>query len=115
MANGDYDGDGAVEGFKSEIEGLMNTLASELHAAGLTDTVGVTAALTATNGDTSDLAIKLRKGGWNYTLVENDGSMGIHNPTYAVQILQQSILFLNQNALKSAAILRNDDLAVAKF
>jgi hypothetical protein len=35
--------------------------------------------------------VNLRKAYWNYQLVKNDGSLGIHNPFYVVNILLASI------------------------
>ena len=37
----------------------------------------------------------LVKGGWNWNIVNNDGSLGIHNPTFTYQILSASIAALN--------------------
>ncbi|MGC8756682.1 MAG: hypothetical protein ACP5QW_09205, partial [bacterium] len=36
------------------------------------------------------------KAGWNYALVEGDGSLGIHNPTYVLTILNNTLYQLNQ-------------------
>ncbi len=30
---------------------------------------------------------ELLKAGWNYNLIHNDGSQGVHNPTYAIRVL----------------------------
>jgi hypothetical protein len=123
MAKEDYDGDGTVEGMEDEIAGLEETLTGALVAAGLDTTGGtsVSSALSATSDDTlSDgspdpVAVKLRKGGFNLVFVEDDGSNGFHNPTYAIQLLQQSILFMNNTALSSAHILTSDEPTIAKF
>lgn len=76
----DYDRDGMVEGVQSEIEGLLEELAILLPPMGV-DTVNA--------GDCTTL--ELKRGAYNYLFVEEDGSMGVHNPKYAAAILQSSI------------------------
>ncbi len=123
MAQADYDGNGAIEGMEAEIAGLEGTLTGLLVTAGLdtTGNVSVSSALSATRFDTladgtqSPTAIRLRKGGYNLVFVQEDHSNGFHNPTYAIQILQQSILFMNSGALTSAHILTGNEKAVAKW
>ena len=44
-----------------------------------------------------------RKAGYNYYFVEFDASAGVHNRTYAIQLLQQSILFLDPQGLPAPA------------
>ncbi|MGC9027562.1 MAG: multiheme c-type cytochrome, partial [bacterium] len=41
-------------------------------------------------------ATTIVKAGWNYALVEGDGSLGIHNPTYVLTILNNTLYQLNQ-------------------
>ena len=87
----DFDGDGQVEGVQSEVEGLMKLLEEALLADGL-DTTGV--GFEGALGDTSISTFKQRESGYNWAYVHDDKSKGIHNPDYAVQLLQQSILHL---------------------
>ena len=98
QANHDFDGDGAVEGLQSEVTGLMTNIEVLLVAAGL-DTVGhadIVEALGATMNDTlatgepDPAAQELRRGGYNYAFVYDDKSLGIHNPTYTIQLLLYS-------------------------
>ena len=36
----------------------------------------------------------LGKAGWNWFLIHGDGSHGIHNPEYIMELLRTSILFM---------------------
>lgn len=116
-ANDDFDGNGLVEGIQREVHGLLDLLSSELVAAGLDSTGGVAAGLSATVNDTladgsqKPENIRLRRAGYNYVFVMNDGSFGVHQPVYTVQLLQQSILFLNLNVDRIARmqVLRKED------
>jgi hypothetical protein len=40
-------------------------------------------------------ADELIKAGWNWALIHNDGSHGVHNPSYAFGVLDSAILELN--------------------
>lgn len=98
-AQADYDGDGNVEGFQEEIDGLLKMLHDAIEAKlnGGTFTTGHGQILfqDANQNELDNVPAELYYGAWNYFLVSNDGSKGIHNPTYAVQLLQQSILMLD--------------------
>jgi hypothetical protein len=81
-AYGDYDGDGGVEGVQDEVKGLLELLAAELPKDPKT-------------GDVLSYPIKpdntteaQRKALWNYWLIRNDGSYGIHNTRFAVNLLK---------------------------
>ena len=41
------------------------------------------------------------KAGWNWALVHNDGSLGVHNPTYAYWVMNTSIMALNPAAAQT--------------
>ncbi|MCH7521746.1 MAG: hypothetical protein IIB42_08635 [Candidatus Marinimicrobia bacterium] len=110
MAWADFDGNGTVEGVEDEVHGLLDLLADSLiarfadlgvdtsaaagfdleHALGevihyfydATDTVIV---------DSVMIPQVLRESGYNLVFVEADGSHGMHNADYAIQLLQQSI------------------------
>ncbi|MGE5315124.1 MAG: ammonia-forming cytochrome c nitrite reductase subunit c552 [Acidobacteriota bacterium] len=85
--NQDYDGNGKVEGFQAEVAGLLAQLKAKLP-------------LDASTGEPvnmmkDSLKVKNRpeliKAIWNYYLVANDGSHGVHNPQYVVALLKESI------------------------
>jgi hypothetical protein len=86
-AKADHDGDGTVEGFIDEINGLMAALKAKLPK----DATGEPT--TAYPADT--LKVKNRpdliQGLWNYYFIKNDFSYGIHNPAYSVALLKASI------------------------
>ena len=106
----DFDGNGTVEGLQIEVEGLLELLTEALVADGL-DTLGVGVA--GALGDTSKSTYVQREAGYNLVFVEDDGSMGVHNPRYAIKLLQQSYQYLTGSLPKNAAILRSDEKPVA--
>ena len=108
----DFDGDGLVEGIQSEVDGLMEILKSAIIADGL-DTTGV--GFEGALGDTTRSTLRQREAGYNYVFVADDKSHGIHNPDYAVQLLQQSILYISGTLPKNAVLLTADRKAVGEF
>jgi len=118
MAKRDYDNDGSVEGLQNEVSGLISSLVTSLveydNAHGGQYLGGDTEAepsviadsLAATFGDTSETAVELRKGGYNLIYALDEGSHGVHNPAYVVQLLQQSIEYINPGKLPENVILR---------
>jgi hypothetical protein len=108
-AREDFDGNGIIEGVQSEVEGLIELLENALIASGLdTNGVGFVGAL----GDTTISTFQQREAGYNLIFLQEDRSMGIHNPDYAVQLLQQSILHI-EGTLPNAKIVRKDGEVVA--
>lgn len=83
----DYDQNGRVDGVQKEISNMMAQLAKLLPPyTGLTvDNTQIYT--TATN----DAAMKLKKAAYNYWFVDEDRSLGVHNPKYAAAILRASI------------------------
>ncbi|MBI3950676.1 MAG: hypothetical protein HY314_09510 [Acidobacteria bacterium] len=96
-ARGDYDGDGAVEGIQSEVEGLLNVLAAELPK----DAQGNVLSYPIRADNTTELQ---RMALWNYWLITNDGSRGVHNAGFAVQVLQRSYQELTGHPVPGATI-----------
>lgn len=118
IAKEDYDGNGLVEGIQVEIGGLLDVLeqtiidasaSQEARDAFIDDFVG-------TLGNATLSTREQRQSGYNWTFVDFDGSSGVHNTTYSLQLLQQSILALDPGALGPPAvaapafILTSDDL-----
>ncbi|GAB4338453.1 MAG: hypothetical protein Kow0037_22480 [Calditrichia bacterium] len=112
MATDDYDGDGTVEGVQSEVHGLVQLLQDALIASGL-DTTGV--GFAGALGDTTLSTVKQREAGYNMIFIEDDKSWGIHNPDYAIQLLQQSYQYLTGTPVPNAKIARQDDEVVSPF
>lgn len=76
----DYDGDGTIEGVQTEVKGLLHELA--MYLPPLNDPeVSVTASYTSSQ----------LKAAYNYKFVEEDKSYGIHNLSYAVNLLKASL------------------------
>ncbi len=77
----DLDGDGVANGLQIEIEGLLE----QLHNLLPQDEDG--------NVSITDSSVTLAEAqaAYNYFMVEDDGSMGVHNPRYIFGILKASI------------------------
>ena len=85
-ASSDWDGNGKIEGVQTEIQGMMNNLASLLPK----DNTG---AVTTSIADS--LKVKNQpnviKGIYTYEFVLSDGSYGVHNAKYTVALLQKAL------------------------
>jgi hypothetical protein len=81
VASMDYDGDGTIESVKNEIAGLETLLRIWLPPVGI-DSINYTAITTLT----------LKKAYWNYMLIAYDGSGGMHNTKFAIDVLTKSII-----------------------
>ena len=88
-AKGDYDGNGKVEGVQTEVKGLIALLAAELpkNAAGVI-TMATNDQIAAMAPADQVKAMNQRMANFNYALANYDGSLGIHNTAYAVQVLR---------------------------
>ena len=78
-ANGDYDGDGVREGIQDEVRGLLDL------GGALLPPLGDPAVVV-----TADYNSEQLKAAYNYMLVLEDKSLGVHNSMYLVQLLQSS-------------------------
>ena len=84
----DYDQDGTVEPFQAEISGMLADLKTSLTDA------GVPFDLTSGLFDLTQMASRTtteRAAAYNYDYVVGDGSRGMHNPIYVVNLLAASI------------------------
>ena len=92
----DYDDDGEVEGIQFEVAGLIETLHETI--LDRSDSPEQRQALVddyeASIGDITISNIAQRNAAYNLAFVEFDASHGVHNAKYAIQLLQQSILYL---------------------
>jgi len=80
----DYDGDGTIEGVREEIKGLERLLRIFLPPVGI-DSIDYTQI------NTPDL----KKAYFNYQLIAYDGSGGMHNAKFAIDVLTKSIIAIN--------------------
>jgi hypothetical protein len=114
-AKKDYDGDGTIEGIRSEVTALADTLAHVIIRA-TANPAFRDSLQTYYNAGSFELAagkaawttVAQRAAAYNYFYVEFDGSTGIHNPTYAIQLLQQSIWSLDPNVIPNAEIMKSN-------
>jgi hypothetical protein len=114
-ASGDFDGNGQVEGLQDEVEGLMNLLEAALvdsfAARGIT--IADTDELLDSLGSVTASSVLMRESGYNFAYIHDDKSLGIHNPDYAVQLLQQSYLHLTGTLPKNAkAVIRDNQVVM---
>jgi len=92
-ANADYDGNGEATGFQDETEGLLTLLEeaiSESIDGGSFESSHGSVVFTDEAGNEIQAPNEAYQAAFNYMLVSNDGSLGIHNPIFVVQLLQQS-------------------------
>ncbi len=90
----DYDQDGSVEGVQKEISDMLDTLSSvytniNIFSTNITTSTGLT---TSSKPPISTATMaSLRQARYNWLLVTEDGSLGVHNPKYIAAILRASI------------------------
>ncbi len=98
MRNSDYDGNGKVEGFQTEVDGLMARVKAKLPLDVLTGepTIAMKDSLLVKNKPTVIQSI------WNYWLIKNDNSHGVHNPQYVVKLLKATIDALTGTGVETA-------------
>jgi hypothetical protein len=110
-AKADYDGDGEIEGVQIEVQGLLDLLQQTIIDASTTPEAraALEADFLANLGLPDVTTREQRAAGYNWTFVDFDGSTGVHNANYAIQLLQQSALSLNPDALGDATPLTKTD------
>lgn len=96
-ARGDYDGNGKVEGIQEEVKGLLKLLEEKLPK----DDKGQVLSSTITADNTTEVQ---RQALWNYRIVLADGSYGIHNTTFTIQLLQKTYEKLTGQPVPNATI-----------
>jgi hypothetical protein len=84
----DHDGDGTVEPFQTEVQGMLNILKDALIAADvvLDEDQGLFDLTQMASNTTTE-----RAAAYNYDFVVGDRSLGYHNPIYVVNLLASSI------------------------
>lgn len=92
-AKNDYDGDGETKGFQEEVAGLLDLLEEAILAeldGGSIELGGGQIQFKDTSGEIVQVEDEVYLAAYNHTLVSQDGSLGVHNPMFVVQLLQQS-------------------------
>ena len=88
-AFGDYDGNGLIEGVRTEVQGLLDLVFGAIEGAGAVSLGGYPYWDFSGVVDNPPGYLQTVKDAiWNYEYVDNDGSLGIHNTGYAVGLLQ---------------------------
>jgi len=107
-AKGDYDGDQKIEGIQDEVTGLLEILAKaiseELDGGSFEASKGAINYYDKNGNPISSVPDKVYLASYNYLLIEHDGSKGVHNPLFAVQLLQYSYKELTGQNVPNAAI-----------
>jgi hypothetical protein len=96
-ADEDFDHDGNVEGVQTEVEGLLDSLAVLLYNAGYIDEENEPVAGNTLAADDAGAL-------FNFIIIEEDRSEGVHNFKYIVGLLQSSIEYLNSAAANSRKV-----------
>ena len=85
-ASADYDGNGKIEGFQTELEGLLTRLKNRLPKDSTGEVISMLADSLKIKGNQ-----KLVGDIYNYWFVTESRCIGVHNPKYAVAILQKAL------------------------
>jgi len=97
LADEDYDQDGTIEGYQTEIHGLLDSLETLLIWQGVLDAEGSQFSTTIAD---ANLAGAL----YNWVYVEEDQSAGIHNFNYARSLLEASIDYVSNMPAPSKVV-----------
>ncbi|MDO8751320.1 MAG: carboxypeptidase regulatory-like domain-containing protein [Dehalococcoidia bacterium] len=96
-AFGDYDGNGKVQGIQEEVGGLLKLLEAQLPKDPKTGAI----LSSITKDNTNELQ---RQALWNYAVIAKDGSNGVHNAGFSVQVLQRTYKQLTGKDVPGATI-----------
>lgn len=86
IAAADFDGDGQIESVQNEVKGLLQNIRIALPP------VGVDSISWQGIRDANDL--NMRKAYFNYRMIYGDGSYGIHNAKFTIDVLRKSLAVL---------------------
>ncbi|MDE3192806.1 MAG: hypothetical protein KGN00_03865 [Chloroflexota bacterium] len=98
-ADGDYDGNGSVGTWQDEVKGLLTALGDKLPK----DAKGAVISSGITDQNTTK---EQRQALWNYWVVQSDGSSGLHNIDFSIQLLQSTYKHLVGSDVPNAKIMR---------
>jgi hypothetical protein len=87
--NADLDGNGIAEGLQIEVEGLMEQL-----SAFLPHDADGNVLIHSSNVEGMTLTPEIMKAGYAYIWIEEDRSLGLHNPAFTVSLIKASIELL---------------------
>lgn len=103
-AGGDYDGDGQVEPFVDEVQGLMDAVQAAVNeSAGSDEFLAEGGEIVFMSGeDTQTVETEAYSAAYNWVLIDHDGSRGIHNPAFTITLLQETYRQLTGGDLPNA-------------
>jgi hypothetical protein len=108
MAGDDYDGDGDVEAFTDEVQGLMDAVAQATNENAGSDEFrtarGDIFFISDDETMTAGVSQEAYQGAFNWVLIDHDKSQGIHNPYFTVTLLQETYRKLTGAALPNAVV-----------
>lgn len=110
-AKQDFDGDQTIEGVQDEVRGLLDLLEEAIIDASESEEAE-DALRDDFEGNMGILEFTTRvqrEAAYNWAFVSFDQSSGVHNANYSVQLLQQSILYVNEGGLPASAVLLVSD------
>jgi hypothetical protein len=107
LASADYDGNGKIEPVQTEVKGLLKQVALLLPHTGPDTALVINYSAIKASSD----SIRLKKAWWNYQLITNDGSYGVHNMAFTVDVLQRTIKALGG----TVDVKNNASLAPTKY
>jgi hypothetical protein len=81
QASMDYDGNGVIEDIQTEVKGCLAKIVTLLPNNATHDTIDWTQINSLTQ----------KKAYWNYQLIKNDGSYGMHNAKFAFDVLTKTL------------------------
>jgi hypothetical protein len=84
QASMDYDGNGVIEDIQTEVKGCLAKIVTLMPNNATHDTIDWKSITTLTQ----------KKAYWNYQLIANDGSFGMHNAKFAFDVLTKTIAAL---------------------
>lgn len=85
-ASDDFDGNGKIEDIMTEVKGMLTKLSIKLPPVGI-DSISY-----SDIGARNDL--NLRKAYWNYMLIAYEGSYGMHNAKFSIDVLRKTLASL---------------------
>ncbi len=97
----DYDGNGKIEGIQTEVKGLLGVIAARIQERYPEIQVGENGDLIIPDTLMNQLAFTDRAVIYNYRLVLRDGSYGIHNARFIVEILQKTYSAVAQRSFNT--------------
>lgn len=89
-ARADYDGNGKIEGIQTEVRGLLAILKTKILLISGTSFSATSGEISVTTSGWNALTATKKGAIYNFNLVVRDASLGVHNTSYTIQLLQRT-------------------------